>query len=55
MRRWCYAKTMDARIRVDGIKGKGIIESAKKLAEKVKCEHGVIVLHFPMVHSTKCY
>ncbi|HEY6585870.1 MAG TPA: FIST N-terminal domain-containing protein, partial [Candidatus Methanoperedens sp.] len=40
----------DARIRVDGIKGKGIIESAKKLAEKVKCEHGAIVLHFPMIH-----
>lgn len=40
----------DAKIRVDAIKGKGIIESAGKLAKKIKCEHGVIVLHFPMVH-----
>ncbi len=39
-----------ARIQVDGIKGKGIIESAKKLAKKVKCEHGAIMLHFPMIH-----
>lgn len=40
----------DAKIRVDGIKGKGIIESAEKLAKRVKCENGVIVLHFPLIH-----
>ena len=40
----------DAKIRVDGIKGKGAIESAEKLAKRVKCENGVVVLHFPMVH-----
>ena len=40
----------DARIRVDSIKGKGVIESAEKLAKRIKCEHGAIVLHFPMIH-----
>lgn len=40
----------EARIRVDGIKGKGAIESAEKLAKRVKCEKGVIVLHFPVAH-----
>jgi len=40
----------DANIRVDAVKGKGIMESAEELAKKVKCENGVIVLHFPMVH-----
>jgi len=40
----------DARIRVDGIKGKGAIESAEKLAKRMKCEKGAIVLHFPVVH-----
>lgn len=40
----------EARIRVDGIKGKGAIESAEKLAQRIKCENGVIVLHFPVVH-----
>ena len=39
-----------ARIRVDGIKGKGAIESAEKLAKRIKCENGVVVLHFPMAH-----
>lgn len=40
----------DAKIRVDAIKGKGVIESAEKLAKRVKCENGVILLHFPMIH-----
>jgi hypothetical protein len=40
----------DAKIRVDSIKGKGVIESAEKLAKRIKCENGVIVLHFPMIH-----
>jgi len=43
-------KDNEARIRVDGIKGKGAIESAEKLAKRVKCENGVVVLHFPMAH-----
>ncbi|PWB50678.1 MAG: hypothetical protein C3F06_11450 [Candidatus Methanoperedenaceae archaeon] len=40
----------DAKIRAEAIEGKGIIESAKKLAKRVKCENGVIILHFPMIH-----
>ena len=40
----------EARIRVDGIKGKGAIESAEKLAKRIKCEKGAVVLHYPLVH-----
>ncbi len=40
----------DARIRVEGIREKGALKSAEKLAQKVKCENGVIILHFPLVH-----
>ena len=40
----------DAKIRVDSIKGKGVIESAEKLAKQVHCENGVIILHYPMIH-----
>jgi hypothetical protein len=40
----------DARIRVDGVKEKGATESAEKLAGRIKCEKGAIVLHFPVVH-----
>jgi len=43
-------KDDDAEIRVDGIKEKGAMESAEKLAKKVKCDNGAIVLHFPLVH-----
>lgn len=43
-------KDTDARIHVDGVKEKGAVESAEKLAKKVKCEKGVIILHFPLVH-----
>jgi hypothetical protein len=43
-------KDDEAKISVDGIKGIGAVESAEKLAKRVKCEKGVIVLHFPMVH-----
>lgn len=43
-------KDEEAKIRVDGIKGKGALESAEKLAKRVKCENGAIVLHFPLVH-----
>ncbi len=40
----------EARIRVDGVKGKGAVESAEKLARRIKCEKGAVVLHFPLVH-----
>lgn len=40
----------DAKIRVDSIKGNGVIESAEKLAKRIQCENGVIVLHYPMIH-----
>src|SRR3990170_8042435 len=43
-------KDEEAKIRVDGINEKGALESAEKLAKRVKCENGAIVLHFPMVH-----
>ncbi|VVB87926.1 Uncharacterised protein [uncultured archaeon] len=43
-------KDDEARIRVEGAKEKGSMKSAEKLAKKVKCEKGVIVLHFPLVH-----
>ena len=43
-------KDDEAKIRVDGVEGKGAVESANKLAKKVKCENGAIVLHFPLVH-----
>lgn len=40
----------DARIRVDGVKEKGAMESVEKLAKRMKCEKGAVVLHFPLVH-----
>ncbi|MDP3103633.1 MAG: hypothetical protein Q8M95_03390, partial [Candidatus Methanoperedens sp.] len=43
-------KDDEAKIRVDGVKEKGALESAEKLAKRVKCEKGAIVLHFPLVH-----
>ncbi len=43
-------KDEDAKIRVDGEKGKGALESAEKLAKRIKCENGAVVLHFPVVH-----
>lgn len=43
-------KDDDAEIRVDGINEKGAVESAEKLAKRVKCDNGAIVLHFPLVH-----
>ncbi len=47
----------DAKIRVDGIKAKGALNSAEKLAKKIKCKAGVIVLHFPLMYvpdALKC-
>ncbi len=43
-------KDEDAKIHVDGAKEKSAIESAEKLAKKVKCEKGAVLLHFPLVH-----
>lgn len=40
----------EAKISVEGIKEKGSIDSSKKLAQKIKCEKGVIILHFPLAH-----
>ena len=40
----------DARICVKGVKEKGVINSAEKLAGMINCENGVIVLHFPLVN-----
>ncbi|MDP2766070.1 MAG: hypothetical protein Q8O41_01250 [Candidatus Methanoperedens sp.] len=39
----------DARIRVDGVREKGAIEAAEKLAKRIKCNKGAVVLHFPLV------
>lgn len=39
----------NARIHVDGIKEKGALVSSEKLAKRIRCEKGVIVLHFPLV------
>ncbi len=43
-------KDEDAIISVKGIMEKGAINAAEKLAKKIKCENGVIVLHFPLVY-----
>ncbi len=48
-------KDNDAKIRVEGAKEKGAVESAEKLAKKVKCEKGVIMLHFPVVHVPSAF
>lgn len=40
----------DAKISVDGAKEKGALASAEKLAKRVRCEKGAVVLHFPLVH-----
>ncbi len=45
----------EARICVDGVKEKGAIESAEKLAKRVKCEKGAVVLHFPAAHVPSAF
>ncbi|MBW6517993.1 MAG: hypothetical protein K0A89_05780 [ANME-2 cluster archaeon] len=40
----------DALINVTSSKKKGAINSAEKLAAQIKCEKGVVILHFPLVH-----
>ncbi len=39
-----------AKITAQGVKEKSAMESAKKLAGKIKCEKGVVILHFPLAH-----
>jgi hypothetical protein len=43
-------KDEEAKIWVDGVNEKGAIKSAEILSEKIKCEKGAIILHFPLVH-----
>ncbi len=40
----------DARIRAQGLKEKGSIASAEKLARRIHCENGAVILHFPLAH-----
>ncbi|HEY9246816.1 MAG TPA: FIST N-terminal domain-containing protein [Candidatus Methanoperedens sp.] len=40
----------EAKITVQGAKEKSAIESVKKLARKINCEKGVVILHFPLAH-----
>ncbi len=48
-------KDEDARIRVEGAKEKGVVRSAEKLAKKVKCEKGAVVLHYPLAHVPSAF
>ncbi len=43
-------KDPEAKIKVQGVKEKGAIESAEKLAQKIDCKKGVVILHFPLAH-----
>lgn len=45
----------DARISVEGEKVRGSMASAEKLAKKVKCENGAIMLHFPLAHIPNAF
>ncbi|MDF1558394.1 MAG: FIST N-terminal domain-containing protein, partial [ANME-2 cluster archaeon] len=40
----------DARIEVKSANENGAIRSAEELAKQIKCEKGVVILHFPLVH-----
>lgn len=42
-------KDEDARITVEGINEKGVVNSAEKLSKMIKCDNGTIILHFPLV------
>ncbi|MHC1571704.1 MAG: FIST N-terminal domain-containing protein [Methanosarcinales archaeon] len=44
----CYDES--ARIWVGSDEGKGACESAERLAEKITCKNGIVILHFPLVH-----
>ncbi len=43
-------KDPEAKIRVQGINEKGAMESARKLAQRIDCKKGVVILHFPLAH-----
>ncbi|MCZ7357944.1 MAG: hypothetical protein O8C66_15810 [Candidatus Methanoperedens sp.] len=45
----------DAKIRVQGANENGAIESAKKLAKKIDCKKGVVILHFPLAHMASAF
>lgn len=40
----------DARIEVKSANENGATRSAEKLAKKIKCDKGVVILHFPLAH-----
>ena len=48
-------KDDEARICVEGAKEKDTVDSAEKLAKKVKCEKGAVVLHFPLAHVPSAF
>jgi hypothetical protein len=43
-------KDPQAKISAQCAKEKGAMESAMKLAQKINCEKGAVILHFPLVH-----
>jgi len=43
-------KDKDARIEVKSANENSSTKSAEKLAKQIKCEKGVVILHFPLVH-----
>ncbi|MCG7850842.1 MAG: hypothetical protein MIO93_16915, partial [ANME-2 cluster archaeon] len=43
-------KDNDARIEVKSANENGATKSAEKLAKQIKCEKGVVILNFPLVH-----
>jgi hypothetical protein len=45
---FCYDR--DARITVKSASEMSALKSAKKLAEQISCDEGVVILHFPLVH-----
>jgi hypothetical protein len=48
-------KDPGAKITAQCAKEKGSLESARKLAGKIKCENGVVILHFPLVHVPSAF
>ncbi len=45
----------DAKIRAQGLKEKGSIATAEKLAKRIKCENGAVILHFPLAHMPDAF
>ncbi|MCX9010969.1 MAG: hypothetical protein OIN66_07595 [Candidatus Methanoperedens sp.] len=48
-------KDPEAKIKVQGAKEKGAIKSAKKLAQKIDCKKGAVILHFPLGHIPSAF